>query len=684
MVNQNLNLDPLFFLGSIRRLFDKAEQPLTNSYRQHPWVYAATKAISQSVAAVPFKIWKDDEFKSPIARKEFAKEQYKLESFKGEDTIKNQIIRKYSPDRYRKVLTAYYQKDFKTVQKLAGFEAQKNGPLVDLFDSPSGEDGQTVGFFLWLSTIGYFIHEGASFWVLRGKRTRSELPKSIEVYGPTGWEALVSDNGRKVIGWERNYKDGKGKQRKESFKPWQVIWFKNWNPNEPFKPLPWNQPAILSIEQDHEASIYNRAFFKNGAEAGVVLETEQKLNKDQRNAIIESWNQRHQGSRHAHKPVMLDGGLKARLMRGSHRDMEYHLLKGLTRDETLATHQTPKAIVGVIEDVNRASFLGSKKTFFELALIPIMEYISQCIYAQLIRPFDPTLFGFFDLALVEGLRGDIKEKSDVAIKYHNLGVPFNIINERFDLGFPTIEFGDISFMASHTTEQIVSGAILSIGDNQNSPDAGQGTGNSNTDDTDDTDGQAPQSDDQSTLNDSEKTLVSNNQDLFEDLFSINEFLIAKYLINKFNFDLDNVADIVDNITNIVSSSYTNKFNPISVEDCEKEIISNHVKCFLANNMPKKNKNKLNTAIFNRKTAKFARILTTKIINYCILSDGIISGKMTKTWINCKNCQSYPVKTPIDLLEEFKAIPDNAVALVGVQYPNEGLTRFDCQCSIIVR
>ena len=37
--------------------------------------------------------------------------------------------------------------------------------------------------------------------------------------------------------------------------------------------------------------------------------------------------------------------------------------------------------------------------------------------------------------MVEGLRGDNKEKAEVAMLYRNMGVPFNDINKRFDIGF---------------------------------------------------------------------------------------------------------------------------------------------------------------------------------------------------------------------------------------------------------
>lgn len=674
------NLDPFFFLDGIRRGLDKADEPLTDAYVQHPWVNAATRAVSRGIASVPFKLWKDEEFKSSAARKTFLKRMNALETFEGTSAIRTKMLKEFAPERKLSIdmiidnartSKGISKADYKKIQKLAGFDEVKAHAIIDLFDQPNTE---MTGFEFWEATISYLIARGACMWILRDNE-EGAIPASIEVYEPKGWEPKVNERGS-IISWKWTHmvpnKEGTVVEKVDVFPAHQIIFLKNFNPKNLFQPLPWSRSCMLSIQQDHEAMIYNKAFFKNGAESGVVLETEQTLGKDHKKTMMDAWEARHSGSRHAHKTALLDGGVKAKVLRESHRDMEFRLLRESSRDEILGVHQTPKAIAGIIEDVNRATFLGSKKTFFELTLIPIMELISHVVYAKLIKPFDPTLFGFFDIALVEGLRGDVKEKAEVALIYHKMGVPFNLINRRLDLGFTDIDYGDIGFLGNYTVEQIANGETLSIGDNQFSGQAGE-----ESDEEDDTP--------EDLVEDSDKAIRMNNKD-FQDDFSINESIIANRLIKSFSFKSRYTDSFCLNITKLVVDSILYKY--ASVKATDKDYTINDKVSVLIRNFHIKmtdldEKSAENQAVIRYETIKFSRLLTVKLVNHAKFKALLAKDTAKKVWLLGENC--IEGSKCYDIASKGESIHLGQRFAGELLYPGDftasNASPTNCQCSI---
>ena len=643
----NIDLDPFFFSGSIHNLYGTAEAPLTEPYNQHAYVYAGIKIIAQNLACVPFKVWKDPEFKNSNLRKDFSKEVYRVEERKNNRSIKTKFALEHRTGEIRnQIYKASTTGDFNTVQKLTGFEEVKSHEIIDLFDRPNPH---MVGFELWESTITWLKAQGSCFWIL-SRSSYSEYPKEIWATGPKGWKPIVSEKKKVITGWEYTFTvagTDKGTPKTIKLKPHEVIWFKQFDPNNVLKGLSSVRPALLSVEQDYEAQVYNRQFFKNGAQADVILETEEVLKDDHKQALLKSWEARHKGSRKAHKAALLDGGVHARVLRESHRDMEFRLLRELSRDEILSALGVPKAMAGVIEDVNRATFLGSKRTFFETTLIPIMEYITAVLYAELFAPIEPELYGFFDLALVEGLRGDVKEKAEVSSIYHNLGVPFNCVNDRFDLGFPHMDHGDEAFLHGTPIDQLAG---------QDEDSSEEVTPDTLPDTTDD----EISSPTDETLYDDEKVFSEDLTD-FINLLRVNEIIHAKDLVNLVNNggSVSNIVDkLVDNILRMTGSEVNRK--PINI------LTEPRIKAFLNGIKglnPSFNYEKRDILI---KIAAFARKNTVFCIN-SIKFYQIDAKNIKKTWVLSKKCKKHYAfnKKGVSFAQD------------GVFYP-----KGDCLCTLI--
>lgn len=68
---------------------------------------------------------------------------------------------------------------------------------------------------------------------------------------------------------------------------------------------------------------HGAAFFNNGAEPGVVLTTEQKLNKEQRDFTRDSWNNSHAGPGNKFRTAVLGNGLKIQPIGITNKDSQF-------------------------------------------------------------------------------------------------------------------------------------------------------------------------------------------------------------------------------------------------------------------------------------------------------------------------------------------------------------------------
>ena len=52
----------------------------------------------------------------------------------------------------------------------------------------------------------------------------------------------------------------------------------------------------------------------------------------------------------------------------------------------------------------------------------------------------------FDISTVKALQADLKEKVEIAKEFWGMGVPFDIINEKLELGFPKFEGSNFGYL----------------------------------------------------------------------------------------------------------------------------------------------------------------------------------------------------------------------------------------------
>lgn len=174
---------------------------------------------------------------------------------------------------------------------------------------------------------------------------------------------------------------------------------------EPAKPTELGKDAISfarSLEQ------YASTFYRNNAQPGVVLHTDQALPREVREQLRDQWNSRHRGPARAGEVAVLSNGLKVDTVSATNQESQ---LAELWLQALLAVCRVWRMPPHMVQELGRATWgnLASEMVSFEKFTIqPWLRRIEGAIERDILAD-DDTLYAEF---LVEGLL-----RSDITTRY---------------------------------------------------------------------------------------------------------------------------------------------------------------------------------------------------------------------------------------------------------------------------
>jgi len=169
------------------------------------------------------------------------------------------------------------------------------------------------------------------------------------------------------------------------------------DPENIYKGLSVVRKASLTVDTDYEMKKWNNRLFHNGARPGVVLSSPVKLKDESRERLKQQFDDGYAGSENSFKRLLLEEGMTIEPFMLNAQDLDFLASKAFTRDEILAMFKVSKTIVGIVEDVNRASAETAEYIYAKRIIKPRLEQFVDFINRRLIAPLDPTLeLGFDD------------------------------------------------------------------------------------------------------------------------------------------------------------------------------------------------------------------------------------------------------------------------------------------------
>jgi HK97 family phage portal protein len=318
------------------------------------------------------------------------------------------------------------------------FTEVEEHPLLDLLDKFNPTMTRSDGIYI---TQSHKKLTGDAFWLLQRD---GPVIKEIYPLPPDKIEILLNEaknpgNDRAKLIRGYLYKDRiNGKDIEITYSTEDIIHFKKPNPKNPFRGIGVVEALAETIDVDNLTNATQRSFFDKGALSNFVLTTDSKLTQDQLKRIKAELRAAYTGVKNAWTTMIFGNGLKPASIGFSNKEMEFLDLLEWFRDKIMICFGNTKASIGIIDDVNRASFNGSYAAWLRSSVHPDMMSIVNTLNEFLVPMFDERLVLGFKNPVPDDRTDDLTE----AVMLKNAGII--MVNEaREKLDYVPVDGGDI-------------------------------------------------------------------------------------------------------------------------------------------------------------------------------------------------------------------------------------------------
>lgn len=280
--------------------------------------------------------------------------------------------------------------------------------------------GQSFSDLIKLASISLDLRGVAYWWILRDN---IGTPQQF-IPLPSDLSPIFDITGTQLLEYELRQTN-----RTLKFKPEDVIAFRL-----PVIDNPYGFKATIDAIPDQIAidklqSSFQKHFLKNNARFDGYLFTEQSLTEEQKKELKAQWQSKHGGAENAGKTPVLQGGLQYQQLQSTVREMDYVNSRNLIRDEILTIFQTPKAVLGITDDVNRASALATLTSYIENNIIPFSMNISSKLTSFVKTNFRENLRVVFDFQLKQDPAVQIEQNK---LLIENNAITINELRQQYN------------------------------------------------------------------------------------------------------------------------------------------------------------------------------------------------------------------------------------------------------------
>ena len=227
---------------------------------------------------------------------------------------------------------------------------------------------------------------------------------------------LLSEDSRTVTGYIHEGADGS-----TAILPNEMLWFRRFNPIQPYAGLSSIAPTRAAVDMSTEAMRFNRSFFKNAATpSDLVVKVANSPSAHEIERFLEKWQERFSTPEKAHSPVVVSDDLDVKNISVSHRDMEFIAALSWSVEEVSRAFGVPKVFLSEFEDATLANVRTMEQFLWRNTIIPELRLFEDVINQRLAPSFSDfpgQLAAHFDMTQIEAVQ---ESQSDRANRVANL------------------------------------------------------------------------------------------------------------------------------------------------------------------------------------------------------------------------------------------------------------------------
>ena len=316
------------------------------------------------------------------------------------------------------------------------WEATPSHPLQRLLDNPNPE--MSTGELMRL-LICHLDLAGNGFW----KKVRGGMGDVPQELWPVMPYVSITTHDDGTINYYKQTHTG------EQITADDMCQFKYTNPDNFYFGQSPLQAAGKAVDVDNAGQEWQKVSMQNRAVPDYAISFDTDLTADQydqADKVIKAKT----GTGSAREPLVLS---KAKIQQLSLTpiEMDFMNTRRFSREEVSSVYGVPSALYAEMNEANLSNAETARKVFWLDTILPLMDELKDTLNACLVPDYaatNVTIRVVYDVTNVAALQVNLTEKITNANKLWTMGVPFNTLNQRMELGFDDIDGGDTGYIAS--------------------------------------------------------------------------------------------------------------------------------------------------------------------------------------------------------------------------------------------
>ena len=311
-------------------------------------------------------------------------------------------------------------------------EFQPNSPLQMLIDRPNPDES-------WYE----LIYKASQMLDLSGQAFISEIKAGARNQPQELW--VLPSQGMKIQPSTTRLVDHYEYQR-QRIESDDMVMLKMPNPNSPWFGMPVLMAGAKATDIDRESGVWQKVSLENRGASDINIKVPDTATQEQVDSVKAQYRQQQAGAKNARKAMVTNAEIQ---MLGQNAiELDFVNSRRAIWTEICAVFGLSLSNLGMTEDVNLANAGAMNKALWENTIIPQLELMKRQFNHQLASEYGPEWCMVPDLTNVEALQENRADKLLAAKDLYSMGVPFNVISEKLELGIDDIDGGDIGYISS--------------------------------------------------------------------------------------------------------------------------------------------------------------------------------------------------------------------------------------------
>ena len=317
-------------------------------------------------------------------------------------------------------------------------ESDSNG-LVKLLKQPNEA-------WDWATLMNVMVQQvllGGNTLIAKSRIGR--VPVELWPIGPHGVSPVPGGPGQPFIsGYEYRNQESK----KFTLKAEDSIHILLPDPGNPYWGLSPLMAGAKAVNTDVSAANWQQTSLQNMMVPPGVFTFEKTLSSKQVEEAHERIQEKYAGAVHARKPLVVGAGAKWVQLSLNPKELDFLNSRKLTREEICAIFGVPPQLVGIMDRSSFNNYATAERVYLEHTVLPMAEKLRDAFNRMLAVEFKGEFRFALDLSRVVALLTRLAEKIALAKDLWSMGVPFNELDKRFELGIGPVAGGDVGYLPS--------------------------------------------------------------------------------------------------------------------------------------------------------------------------------------------------------------------------------------------